>query len=194
MPSIQLVGDVRQKPTVKWGTIRALRSATALQSTINLMQSIPERLTSGFRDKPTIVPACNPTDELVYTVFSDGMKRRIGDKTNPSAVLLDQHVTWMNNHYMESFQAATTLVVLIQVCRAAIANLVAWLGWLRAMETFLLTWGNATVTPPQEGPSEGLPFGMWVVQLDLLAQTKSSQARVVDMVIAYETYSGKNLG
>jgi hypothetical protein len=50
--------------TVKWGTIRALRSAAAFQSTFNLLQSIPERLTFGFRDKPTIVPVCNPTDEL----------------------------------------------------------------------------------------------------------------------------------
>jgi hypothetical protein len=50
------------------------------------------------------------------------------------------------------------------------------------------------VTVPNDGPREGIPVGMGVIQLDLLAQTKSSQARVVDMVIAYETNSGKNLG
>jgi hypothetical protein len=43
------------------------------------------------------------------TIFSDGIKRRIGDKTFPSAVLLDQHVTWMNLHFMEVFEAATRL-------------------------------------------------------------------------------------
>jgi hypothetical protein len=112
------------------------------------------------------------------------MKRRIGDKTNPSAVLLDQHVTWMNSHYGTSLLAASVPAVKLQVCRAAIANLAAWLGWLRAMETFLLKWGHVKITPPPEGPREGLPLGMGVVKLDLLAQTKSSQSRVVDMVIS----------
>jgi hypothetical protein len=69
--------------TVKWGTVRALRSAAALQCTFNLLQSMPNRLTYGFRDKPTVVAACNPTDELGYTVFSDGMKRRLVTKPTP---------------------------------------------------------------------------------------------------------------
>jgi hypothetical protein len=88
---------------VKWGTIRGLRSAAALQSTFNLLQSVPGQLTFGFRDKPTVLPACNLTDELGYTVFSDGMKCRIGDQSFPSAVLLDQHVTWMDKHCLQVF-------------------------------------------------------------------------------------------
>jgi hypothetical protein len=58
--------------TVKCGTVRALRSAAALQCTFNLLQSMPNRLTYGFCDKPTVVPECNPTDELGFTIFSDG--------------------------------------------------------------------------------------------------------------------------
>jgi hypothetical protein len=114
--------------TVKWGTIRALRSAAALQSTFNLLQSIPERLIFGFRDKPTVVSACNPTDDLGYTVFSDGMKRRIGDKSFPSAVLLDQHISWMNHHFRNVYNSATDLKVRLETCRAAITNFAAWLA------------------------------------------------------------------
>jgi hypothetical protein len=180
--------------TVKWGTIRALRSAAALQSTFNLLQSIPAQVTFGFRDKPTVVPACNPTDELGYTIFSDGMKRRIGDKSFPSAVLLDQHVTWMNLHYHQVLEASTDIAVKLETCRAAIANLVGWLLWLRAVETFTLRWKGITTTLPADGPSEGLPVGMGVLQLDLQAQTKSSQSRTADMVVAYATASGKDLG
>lgn len=179
---------------IKWGTIRALRSAAALQSTFNLLQSIPEKLTFGFRDKPTIVAACNPTDELGYTVFSDGMKRRLGDKTFPSAVLLDQHITWMNLHYLDVHGSASSPAVKLDTCRAAITNLMAWLAWLRAMETFTIRWDSLQVTQPPDGPQQGLPVGMGVIEVNLPLQTKSSQSRTADMVIAYETGSGKNLG
>jgi hypothetical protein len=179
---------------VKWGTIRALRSAAAFQSTFNLMQSIPEQLVYGFRDKPTVVSACNPTDELVYTVFSDGMRRRIGDKSNPSAILLDQHVSWMNRHFYAAFRSATDPDVRRALCRAAVTNLLAWLAWLRAMETFSVKWAGIDITRPENGPQHGLPAGMGIVQVDFLDQTKSSQAQTADMVVAYQTASGKNLG
>jgi hypothetical protein len=56
------------------------------------------------------------------------MKRRIGDKTFPSAVLLDQHILWMNKHFQEVFNSAPSLNVKLQTCWAVITNLAAWLG------------------------------------------------------------------
>jgi hypothetical protein len=137
---------------------------------------------------------CNPTGELGYTFFSDGMKRRLGDKTNPSAILLDQHISWMNSHFQGVYRSAFDLDIQLDTCRAAIANLLAWLAWLRAMETFMVRWQDIEITYPADGPREGLPVGMGVILVNLLAQTKSSQARVADMVIAYAIASGKNLG
>jgi hypothetical protein len=82
---------------VKWETIHSLRSAAALQSTFNLLQSVLGQRTLGFViNRRSYRPAIPPTN--CYTVFSDGMKRRIGDKTFPSDVLLDQHITWMSKH------------------------------------------------------------------------------------------------
>jgi hypothetical protein len=158
-----------------------------------MLQSIPSQLTYGFRDKPTVVPSCNPTDELGYTVFSEGMKRRIGDKTTPSAILLDQHITWMNHYFCDLYTSANDLDVKLAACRAAITNLVAWLAWLRAVETFTLRWDRLHITLPQDAPQEGLPIGMGVIQMNLPDQTKSNQSRTADMVVVYETASGKNL-
>jgi hypothetical protein len=114
--------------TIKWGTIRGIHSAAALQSTFNLLQSCPDCLTYGFRDKPTIVSACNPTDELGYTIFADVMKRPIGDKSFPSAVLLDQHIQWMDPHFQQVVMTGDNFNVRLDACRAAITNLLAWLG------------------------------------------------------------------
>jgi hypothetical protein len=62
------------------------------------------------------------------------------------------------------------------------------------METFNIQWDGIQVTRPPDGPQQGLPVGMGVIQVDLPLQTKSSQSRTADVVIAYETGSGKNLG
>jgi hypothetical protein len=86
------------------------------------------------------------------------------------------------------------LDVKLETCRAAITNLLAWLAWLRAMETFLVQWNDIMITLPVDGPRVGLPVGMGVVLVSLLAQTKSEQSQVADMVIASETASSKNLG
>jgi hypothetical protein len=100
----------------------------------------------------------------------------------------------MNRHFIATYQAATALPVRLATCRADITNLLAWLAWLRALETFKVRWGGVAITRPEHGPREGLPLGIGIVQVNLQGQTKSSQARMVDMVIAYLTCSGKNLG
>jgi hypothetical protein len=180
--------------TVKFGTIRGLRSAAAFQTTWNWIQAHPDQVTVGLKNQPTMVAHCNPTDEMAYTYFTDGMRRRLGDKTNPSAVLLDQHVTWINKHFRDLYLSSTDIDIRRDTCKAAITNLLAWLAWLRAVETFTIRWGGLQVIRPADGPQEGLPAGLGIIKLDLQAQTKSSQTRTVDMIIAYTTASGKSLG
>jgi hypothetical protein len=172
--------------TVKFGTVRGLRSAAAFQNTINWMQSRLDNVTVGLKNQPLMVPRCNPTDEMSFTYFTDGMRRRLGDKSNPSDVLLDQHITWIDNHLREVFRSTDDEDV--------ITNLLAWLAWLRAVETFTVRWGGLQLVRPVNGPEEGLPVGLGVIKLDLQKQTKSSQERTVDMIIAYTTASDKSLG
>jgi hypothetical protein len=70
---------------VKFGSIRAIRSAASHFWMWDLLLAHPERLTLGFKDRPVVVKECSPTDEVVYTFFTDGMKRRIGNNPQPSA-------------------------------------------------------------------------------------------------------------
>ena len=180
--------------TVRWGTIRALRSAAGQFWAWDLIQTNPDRLMRDSDNRPILVDRCSPTDELVYTLFSDGMKRRLGEHTDPATALLDQHVRWIDEHFHILFTQSTTALDRILYCQAAIANLAGWLGWLRAMETFSLTWGDITIVPPAEAASLGLPDLTGMVSLRLLPQTKSNRTMTADVILAYESASGFNLG
>jgi hypothetical protein len=180
--------------TVKFGTIRALRSAASHHWVWDLLHTRPHRLTTGHKNKPIVVDGCSPTDELAFTFFADGMKRRLGDHSKPAVPLLDCHVRWMDRYFEDLFKAATSTMLKRDVCCAAVTNLAAWLGWLRAMETFSIKWGDLERVTPAEGPTLGLPAGIGVVTGKLLPQTKSSQAAQADMVFAYTTASGLSLG
>jgi hypothetical protein len=95
-------------------------------------------------------------DELAYTIFMDGMKWRLGNSAQPSVALLDQHVTWMNNHFKDVYQSAVEDPTL-QPSHAASTNLLAWLGWLWAIKNFSVTWGDTVVMPLYRGHGHG-PF------------------------------------
>jgi hypothetical protein len=62
------------------------------------------------------------------------------------------------------------------------------------MELFSLSWGDVEVTEPADGPTLGLPVGMGVILLRLLAETKSNRTRVADIVLSYLCASGLCLG
>jgi hypothetical protein len=47
---------------------------------------------------------------------------------------------------------------------------------------------------PQEGPLRGLPTGMGAIEFSLGDETKSDPCQTADVVMAWETLSGLNLG
>jgi hypothetical protein len=175
---------------VTFSSIRAIRSATSHFWILDLLLTQPEKLTLGFKDRPTVVSGCSPTDEIAYTYFTDGMRRRDSDDPKPLAVLLLHHIIWMEKHSEALFANAVDRCGRVDACRVALTLVLVYLAWLRALETFGLTWGNLTVTDPTDGPTLGLPFGIGVTQLKLLAQTQSNQAAAADMIIAYTNASG----
>jgi hypothetical protein len=93
---------------VKFGSIRGVRSAVSHFWIWDLLLTHPERLTLGYKDHPMLVEACSPTEEMAYTYFTDGMRRRIGDNPRPSAVLLLEHIVWFDRYYDREFAAAVT--------------------------------------------------------------------------------------
>jgi hypothetical protein len=137
-----------------------------------------------------MVHGCSPTDEIAYTLFTDGMRRRAGGNPKPSAVLLLHHILWMANYFDELVSHASTWSGRVEACSAALTLVLAFLAWLRAMETFGLLCSGVKVTELPYGPTVGLPVGIGVIQLILLAQTKSSQAAAADVIVAYTSASG----
>jgi hypothetical protein len=179
---------------VKYGTVRALRSAATHFWVWDLLQTNPNCLTLGFRDKPMIVAGCSPTDEVAYACFTDGMRRRMGDHPKPSSVFLLAHAIWITQYLETFFEQARDPTRRLELSHAIVTHLVALLGWMRACETFGLQWKDVEVCCPAAGPTLGLPTGIGCVLLTLLAQTKSEQVRSANLVLAYKTVSGLALG
>jgi hypothetical protein len=179
---------------ITFGTGRGLRSAASHFWLMDLLYTHPEYLTTGFRDRPTFVSKCSPTDELTYTYFTEGLRRRIGDHRNPSTVMLDHHIHWINRYFQTLYQQASTTAQRIEAARAGVTHLVSYLGWLRAMEIFGLKWSDIRIIRLADGPTIGPPRLLGAILLTLLEQTKSSQHAVTDVVLAYTTYSGLSIG
>jgi hypothetical protein len=121
---------------IKFGSIRAIRSAASHFWMWDLLLAHPEQLTLGFKDRPVVVEGCSLTDEVVYTFFTDGMRRRLGNNPQPSATLLIRHIVWIDVYYTQMIISAADDNSRIDICRAALTNLFLYLGWLHALETF----------------------------------------------------------
>ena len=89
--------------------------------------------------------------------------------------LLSRHIHAMKDHFNQLYREATTNRQRREIFRAALVNLAAWLGWLRAGETFSLRWEDVTMTEPRDGPTLGLPAHTGAARLCLLGQTKSDR-------------------
>jgi hypothetical protein len=180
--------------TVAYVTIRGLRSAASQFFALDLINSDPLKLIADHQSRPMTVPNCSPTDELPFTWFSDGMRRRLGDDSKPSTALLHHHIKWMVDQLEDLFRLETSSLQRCELCRAAIATLTGWLAWLRGNECFSLTWKDLTMLHPSLGPTEGLAEGLGMVGFRLLAQTKGDRTRTADVVVAWTTASRLSIG
>jgi hypothetical protein len=180
---------------VKFGSARQTRSAVSSYYQWDLAVSRPEQaMTTGKGDKSLITPYVVPTDEISYTHFSTGLKKRMGDSAKKSTALRFPHIVFLNEQFELSFQAATNSDARHEAAAAGTANLLFWLGWLRSNEGFSLTREDIEVTPPMQGPKKGLPPGVGVIEIRLLPETKTSTAAIADIIVAYTCWSGLSLG
>jgi hypothetical protein len=95
--------------TVTFGSIRAICTAASHFWIWDLLLTQLDKLTFGFKDRPTMVHCCSPTDEIAYTLFMDGMRRRVWDNPKPSVALLLYHILWMANYFDDLFLHASIL-------------------------------------------------------------------------------------
>jgi hypothetical protein len=92
--------------------------------------SRPEQaMCSGRGDKSWVTPHVLPTDEMAYTQFSIGLKRRMGDVATKSYTIRYPHVTFLDSRFELQFLLATTPAQRHEAATAGTANLLFWLGW-----------------------------------------------------------------
>ena len=179
---------------VKYSTVRSLRSAAAQYYRLDLQMAYPQRALIDAAAHTIVTDGCSPTDELSYTLMSSGMSRRLGDESRPAVALLDRHIRFLDSSLERRFHAVHEPRIRIELARAGVANLMAWLAWLRAQELFGMRWCDLTLTSPADSAVLDFPVGIGAVQLRLLEQTKTEQSRTADLVLAYTTGSGLQLG
>ena len=126
--------------TVTYATLRSFRSAAAHYHKLDLQIAYPGQAYLDSGSRVLVSPKVSPTDEVGYALMSKGMSRRLGIEAKPSLALLDQHIRYLDCKLDEQFLQSTTTAQAQEICQAALANLIAWLGWLRAYELFHITW------------------------------------------------------
>lgn len=180
-------------PRLAFSTVRSVRSAASQFFAWDAMVSRPS--TSFLDEKDRLIyQSVRPTDSLGYSLFSGGMRARIGDETHPAMPLLDRHVRSLDAYLESAYQNAMTDSDRRRWALAGTATLLLWLGWLRSSEVFSLRWRDVEITPPDEGPVLDLPRGIGVVACRLQPETKSSRNKAADCFMAYQTVSGYELG
>jgi hypothetical protein len=146
--------------------------------------------------RPVVVQGCTPADDLGHTHFASGMKRRIREHSQQlSTALLEQCVKWIDDLAENQLCQAFTPKQRKAACQTAIiSDLLGWLGWLQAMDSFSLQLKDVFSVEPWLGPTVGLPESQGMVLLRLLAQTKSQQSVAADVVLARSAASGFSIG
>lgn len=175
-------------------TARGLRSAGAQFYAWDRQITYPGQALRDGQRRVILAAGVSPSDELGYSLMSTGMAKRMGDESKPPVALTLKQVLWIMARLEAMWLVCVSHDGRREIAAAAVAHLLAWLGWLRSEELFSLTWGDARVTRPRDGPSRGLPAGIGVIELRLLPETKSNRTKVADVVIAYASASGLVLG
>ena len=179
---------------VKYGTIRQLRSAANLFYMVDAMLARPDQAMK-VKSRLQFFPHVLPPDAAMLTCATKGMERRLGNTSIPSWALSYVHIKWIDDKLEEGWRSSA----LDEDRRhdftiAGVANLLAYLGWLRGGEIFEATDDDMVLTPPVAGTTRGLPPNVGAIEFSLLPETKSDPAKVADVVVAYETLSGLHLG
>ena len=182
-----------EPPRLAFSTVRSLRSAASQFFAWDAMVSRPTGSFLDERDR-LVYQSVRPTDSLSYSLFSGGMRARVGDEARPAIPLLDRHVRSLDQNLDAAYKDAREATERRRLALGGAATLLLWLGWLRSSEVFGLRWSDIDITPPAEGPTLDLPPGIGVVACRLRPETKSSRERSADCFVAFQTVSGYELG
>ena len=185
-------GDPKSK--VSYGSTRAIRSAANLFFKLDLQTAYPGAVLLDRAQRTIAVRDTIPTDEMCCTLMHSGMATRLGEDSNPSEVLLDVHVRYLDQSLHRLYEQASDPQAKLEIARAGFSNLNLWCAWLRGEEHFQLRHCDIEVVRPSDGPKHQLPQGVGCLLERLKPDTKKSRTKTADMVISYTTGSGLSPG
>ena len=136
-----------------------------------------------------------PTENILWHMTAGGMAARLGTESRPSQALNQRQILWNQQARNNSLQVTNlTKMKQYEYIAANCAELILWLGWLRASEVFNLRVQDVDLTTPQNHGKHNLPPGVGAIQLRLLPTTKSQRDKQADVIIAWKTSGGLRLG
>jgi hypothetical protein len=178
-----------QAGTVKFGTVRQLRSARSAQETWMHLLTSPDTVYATVSNQLLSNDNGRLTDTFGLTVFTKGLENRLGNDEVPATALTGAQIRFMDHQFNSSF-ALLRGTERRQTALAALVNVLSWTAWLRASEVFGLRWCDITIIRPADSLYHGLPANTGALLLQLAARTKSSSSRRADVVVAATTHSG----
>jgi hypothetical protein len=179
---------------IRHQTVRGIKSAASLYYTLDMHIAYPRRVLRDGKQKGMVMERVSPTDEAGTTFMTKGMARRMGTESKQSWAYAHVHIAYIDERLEVAYARAITTDDRHEIACAGCTNLMSYLGWLRSGEMFEGETADVTQTLPQEGPLRGLPLGVGAVEYDLGAETKADSCHSADVVMAWESLSGLELG
>jgi len=180
---------------VSYDTSRKCRSALAAWTRASFAVAFPEQVTQSDRGNRTmVVNRCIPSDELVYSMMSTGMSKRLGSGSVPPVALTAKQILWQDQWCHRTFLEAPNDINRLEIATAGATNTGEWLSWCRASEHFGLDWEDVTVTQPCDGATIGLEPGIGAIALRLLPETKTNRTSRADQFVSFHSSSGLSYG
>jgi hypothetical protein len=184
----------RDGDRIKQQTVRGITSAASMYYTLDMQMAYPRQVARDSQHRGMVMEKVSPTDEAGTTFGTKGMARRMGTESKQSWALTHIHIAYINRRLEEAYGRAIFSDDRHELACAGVANLLGYLGWLRSGEMFGGKRDYITLTPPVDGPLRGLPYGMGAIEYSLGMETKSDPCQTADVVVAWESISGLNLG
>ena len=181
--------------TPTWNTGRVQRSAVSLYHSWWAAFCNPSTI---YKDKDRRLLSdrnLGSTENTLSHMTAGGMAARLGTESRPSQALNQRQILWNQQARNNSLQVTNlTKMKQYEYIAANCAELILWLGWLRASEVFNLRVQDVDLTTPQNHGKHNLPPGVGAIQLRLLPSTKSQRDKQADVIIAWKTSGGLRLG
>ena len=177
-------------PAPSWNTARSQRSALSLYSAWTAAFCFPHNSYKDGEDRVLSSTYVSPSDNILARLTASGIGARLGTESRPSQALNYHHIHWNQNHRAKLINSNPSLQIQYDLVAAQCVELLAWLGWLRASETFSMRMSDVELVPPGKGECYSFPPNVGGLLLQLLPSTKSSRNKQVDVVIAWRTSSG----